>query len=111
MSKRIGFEQVTNPDICFAFEVADEDEKKAIELASIGFAAWGNPTAVEEGEFLPNFDSEDAGWIGSAGFSEPALELLDKAGISYSMIDVECEDDSSHLTDKELEESISWNAI
>ncbi len=108
MSKRIGFEQVTNPEICFALTIADEDEKKVVELVKIGLAAWGNPTAVEQGEFLPNFDSEDAGWIDSAGFSEPALELLDKAGISYTMIDVECDDETGHLYDKELEKTITW---
>ena len=111
MAKRIGFEQVTNPDICFAFIVADEDEKKVIELVSKGLSAWGNPSAVAQGEFLPDFDSEDAGWIGCAGYSEPATELLDKAGINYTMIDIDCDNETGHLNDKELEDSIDWIAV
>ena len=111
MTKRIGFSQVTNPEICFALVVAEEDEKRVIELASEGLSAWGNPEAVADGEFTPYFDSSDAEWIESSGFSEPSLELLARAGIQYEEIELsEIDDGTGHLLDRELEESISWNA-
>jgi hypothetical protein len=111
MAKRLGFTQVTNPEICFALEVSEKDEKRVIELANIGLAAWGNPEAVLEGEFVPDFTADDTEWIEQAGFCEPSLELLDRAGIQYKEIELsEVDSDTGHLIDRELEESISWNA-
>ena len=109
--KKIGFEQVTNPEVAFVILFKNESEiAKGIELAKKGFEAWSNPEGVGNGDFLPDFDSDDESWINSSGWAEPSVELLDRAGVDYQIIDVELNENGS-LIHEEDKKTISWIAV
>lgn len=89
MAKTIGFYVSENPEIALAIcFYVDEEVQKGTELVKKGLSAWGNPKAVEDGEYMPELTVEDATWIYYAGWAEASLELLNRADISYSEIDV-----------------------
>lgn len=109
--KKIGFEQVTNPEVAFVILFKNDCEvSKGTELAKKGFEAWSNPNGVSNGDFSPDFNSDDAGWIECSGWAEPSIELLDREGISYELVDIEL-DDYGHMIHEEDKKTISWIAI
>ena len=57
----------------FGVEVDEADYAKAKELALIGWGRWNNP------EQYPEYEQ--------VGYAEPAMELMDGAGIQYRILD------------------------
>ena len=109
--KKIGFEQVTNPEVAFVILFKNETElDRGTELAKRGFEAWSNPEGVGKGDFLPDFDTEDESWINCSGWAEPSIELLDRAGIDYQLIDVDLDENGS-IIHEEDKRNISWIAF
>lgn len=66
-------------EIGFGVRVDAKDYEKAKELAAEGFNRWNNT------EEYPEYES--------CGYAEPAMELLDIAGIDYEILDIDDEDE------------------
>lgn len=77
--KNVELYSETNPDIAFVVRFSDDDYKQGKELALEGFSLW---CFQEPTKHLP--DAEE--WQ-DAGFAEPSMYLLDKAGIAYEILD------------------------
>lgn len=65
-------------EMYFGVEVSDADYEKAKELCLEGLSRW--------------YDTETYPEYECAGYAEPAMELMDAAGIKYKTFDNEEED-------------------
>lgn len=91
---KVEIEDWDQNDCDFAFIVDEANAEEVQRLGKIGLEAWYAAAHDDvEDKILKYFSLEDIDNFYWAGYAEPAMELLDRAGIEYELVEKEEEND------------------